>query len=452
MSPGQGGPPGAPTNLAAAPDGSSAVTLSWDPPASDGGAGIIYYDVLEGTSLLPEVPASDTSDTVAVASGTVYTFQVSATNDYEQQGPAATVTYPANSHTIPASPQTITFGPLVSQPVNARFTVSATATSGLAVMFSSGTPAVCAVSDSAAFDQADVMTVTAGVCTIVAAQGGNADWAAAASIQQSFRIIPSPPPLTPQTISFGPLASQPVNARFTVSATATSGLAVMFSSGTPAVCAVSGATVTTVAAGTCTIVAAQGGNADWAAALSIQQSFRVIPSPPPLTPQTISFGPLASQPVNARFTVSATATSGLAVMFSSGTPAVCAVSGATVTTVAAGTCTIVAAQGGNADYALASDVTQSFRVGSVTPAGRLPLLIGVAAAVIVAAAAAGVAVRRRRLRSRPSPAADLGVRAVPHAGPPVTVRLQATGTGATHTVRIEPHPGASVTTIEESQP
>ena len=240
MLPGQGGPPGAPTNLAAAPDGSSAVTLSWDPPASDGGAGIIYYDVLEGTSLLPEVPASDTSDTVAVASGTVYTFQVSATNDYEQQGPAATVTYPASSHTIPASPQTITFGPLVSQPVNARFTVSATATSGLAVTFSSGTPAVCAVSDSAAFDQADVMTLTAGVCTIVAAQGGNADWAAAASIQQSFRVIPSPPPLTPQTITFGPLASEPVNARFTVSATATSGLAVTFSSGTPAVCAVSG--------------------------------------------------------------------------------------------------------------------------------------------------------------------------------------------------------------------
>ena len=113
----------------------------------------------------------------------------------------------------------------------------------------------------------------------------------------------------------------------------------------------------------CTIVAAQGGNADYAAAASVQQSFRVNPSPPPPTRQTISFGSLASRPVNARFTVSATATSGLAVMFSSGTPAVCTVSGATVTTVAVGTCTIVAAQGGNADYAPASAVTRSFRVG-----------------------------------------------------------------------------------------
>ena len=249
-----------------------------------------------------------------------------------------------------------------------------------------------------------------------------------------------------------------MNARFTVSATATSGLAVMFSSGTPAVCTVSDSTavdqadVMTLTAGVCTIVAAQGGNADWAAAASIQQSFRVIANPPPPTRQTITFGSLASQPVNAHFTVSATATSGLAVTFGSGTPAVCTVSGATVMTVAVGTCMIVAAQGGNADYAPASDVTRSFRVGPVTPAGSLPLLIGVAAAVILAAAAAALAVRRRRLRSRPSPAAELGVRAVPHAGSPTTVSVQATGTEATHTVRIEPHSGASITTIEESRP
>ena len=243
------------------------------------------------------------------------------------------------------------------------------------------------------------MTVTAGTCTIVAAQGGNADWAAAASIQQSFRVIPSPPPLTPQTITFGPLASQPVNARFTVSAAATSRLAVTFSSGYPAVCAVSGCNrhdgsgrhVHDRRAGR---ERRLGGGREHPAVVPGH------PEPAPLTTQT--FGPLASQPVNARFTVSATATSGLAVTFSSGTPAVCAVSGATVTTVAVGTCTIVAAQGGNADYALASDVTRSFRVGSVTRAGSLPLLISVAAAVILAAAAAALAVRRRRLRSRPS--------------------------------------------------
>jgi Fibronectin type III domain len=361
--PDQGSQPGPPANLEATPDGSSEVTLSWDPPTSDGGAGIIFYDVFEGTSFLREVPASDTSYTVAVTSGTTYTFQVSATNDDKQQGPAATVTYPASSQTT--SSQAITFGPLASQLVNARFTVSATATSGLAVTFSSGTPAVCTVSDSTVFDQADVMTVAAGVCTIVAAQGGNADWAAATSVQQSFRVIPGRPILTSQAITFGPLASRLVNARFTVSATATSGLAVTFSSGTPAVCTVSGATVTTVAVGTCTIVAAQDGNAD---------------------------------------------------------------------------------------YALASDVTRSFRVGSVTSAGGLPLLIIVAAAVILAAAAAALAARRRRLRSRPWPAPELDVRAVPHAGPPVVARVQATGTGATHTVRIEPHPGTGITTVEESRP
>ena len=64
---GQGSPARAAHQPIGRPDGGfPEVTLSWDPPASNGGAGIIYYDVLEGTSLLQKVPASDTSDTVAV--------------------------------------------------------------------------------------------------------------------------------------------------------------------------------------------------------------------------------------------------------------------------------------------------------------------------------------------------------------------------------------------------
>ena len=281
-----GGQPGPPTELAATPGGSSEVTLSWDPPTSDGGAGIIFYEISEGASFLQQLPASDTSYAVAVTSGTSYTFLVSAKNDYENQGPAATVTYPPSSQTTPPpSSQTITFGPLADQPVNAQFAVSATATSGLQVGFTSATPAVCTVTDAPAFDQADVTTLTAGTCTIVAAQGGNADWAAATSVQEPFQVLSSLA-LTPQTITFGPVADQPVNAQFAVSATATSGLQVGFTSATPAVCTVTDAPafdqadVTTLTAGVCTIVAAQGGNADWAAATSVQEPFQVLSSRP----------------------------------------------------------------------------------------------------------------------------------------------------------------------------
>ena len=79
--------------------------------------------------------------------------------------------------------------------------------------------------------------------------------------------------------------------------------------------------------------------------------------------QTITFGPLASQVLgSAPFTVAATATSGLAVSFSTPTNTVCGVTGTTVTLNATGTCTIQASQGGNAIYVAATVVTQSFQV------------------------------------------------------------------------------------------
>ena len=161
--------------------------------------------------------------------------------------------------------------------------------------------------------------------------------------------------------------------------------------------------------------------------------------------------------MNAQFAVSATATSGLQVGFTSATPAVCTVTDAPafdqadVTTLTAGVCTIVAAQDGNARYALASDVTRLFQIGSAASAGGWPLLIILAAAVILAAAGAALVVRRRQLRSRSWPAPELGVRAVPHAGP-VVAHVQVTGTRATHSLRIEPHAGALVTTIEKTRP
>jgi len=51
--------------------------------------------------------------------------------------------------------------------------------------------------------------------------------------------------------------------------------AVGFGAITPAVCTVSGASVTLAAVGTCTIHAVQPGNDDWAAATPVNQSFQV---------------------------------------------------------------------------------------------------------------------------------------------------------------------------------
>ncbi len=79
--------------------------------------------------------------------------------------------------------------------------------------------------------------------------------------------------------------------------------------------------------------------------------------------QSISFGAGPSGiAVGGTGTVSATATSGLPVTFTSSTIPVCTVSGSTVTGVSQGTCTIAANQAGNAAYSAAPQVTQSFTV------------------------------------------------------------------------------------------
>src|SRR5690349_2898561 len=169
--------------------------------------------------------------------------------------------------------------------------------------------------------------------------------------------------LTSQTITFGALANQTYGAApFALSATASSGLPVRFASLTVAVCAVSASAVTIVAAGTCTIQGRQTGNGNYLAAISVSQSFSVAKSA-----QTIAFGPLVSRTYgNPPFALSATASSGLAVTFSSATNAVCTVSGSTVTIVTGGTCTIKAAQAGNSSYLGAVVVTQSFAIAKAT--------------------------------------------------------------------------------------
>jgi len=78
------------------------------------------------------------------------------------------------------------------------------------------------------------------------------------------------------------------------------------------------------------------------------------------TPQTITFTTSApsSAAYNSQFTVAATASSGLAVTFTSSGS--CSNSGATYTmTAGSGTCSVIANQSGNTTYAVAPTVTQT---------------------------------------------------------------------------------------------
>src|SRR5207253_3105112 len=82
--------------------------------------------------------------------------------------------------------------------------------------------------------------------------------------------------------------------------------------------------------------------------------------------QTITFGTLVGKTYgDPDFTVSATASSALAVTFTASGS--CTVSGSTVHITGAGSCTITAHQGGNNTYNPAPDVPQTFMVAKATP-------------------------------------------------------------------------------------
>ena len=83
--------------------------------------------------------------------------------------------------------QSIIFGGLSDKTAgDPAFTVSASAGSGLPVSFSSLTETICTVSG----DQV-TLTNKAGICTVMASQGGNDNYKAAADVNQSFTVNPA---------------------------------------------------------------------------------------------------------------------------------------------------------------------------------------------------------------------------------------------------------------------
>lgn len=85
---------------------------------------------------------------------------------------------------------------------------------------------------------------------------------------------------------------------------------------------------------------------------------------PPKKLQTITVGTIPEIAVGSTGTISATSDSGLDVTLTSKTTDICTVSGATVTGVSDGVCTIAANQAGNGEFYPAGEVTNSFALAS----------------------------------------------------------------------------------------
>ena len=83
-----------------------------------------------------------------------------------------------------------------------------------------------------------------------------------------------------QTITFNQPADQIYGtAAFNLTASASSGLTVGFTASPSGHCTVNGSTLTIKGAGDCTVTASQGGNGSYNAAVSVPQTFTIIPAP-----------------------------------------------------------------------------------------------------------------------------------------------------------------------------
>ncbi len=347
--------------------GSQTINFTSTAPASAQIGGAPYTVAATASSGLPvSFGIAAGSSSVCAIAGSSVTFQSAGTCtiDANQAGNANWAAAPQaqQSFGVGLASQTISFtttAPATAAVGGAAYAVAATATSGLSVALSidASASSVCSLSGG------NVTFQSVGTCVVNANQAGNANYAAAPQVQQTFAVGQGS-----QTISFtstAPAAATVGGTAYTVAATATSGLPVSFSiaAGSSSVCAIAGSTVTFQGAGNCVVNANQAGNANYAAAPQVQQTFAVGQGS-----QTISFtstAPAAATVGGASYTVTATATSGLPVSFSiaAGSSSICAVAGSTVTFQGAGNCVVNANQVGNANYAAAPQVQQTFAVG-----------------------------------------------------------------------------------------
>jgi hypothetical protein len=167
------------------------------------------------------------------------------------------------------------------------------------------------------------------------------------------------PPAT-QSIVFSSLPAKSYgDTDFSLTATASSELSVLFSASGK--CRVSGARVHITGAGSCTVTASQGGDDYYDAAANVAQTFGIAKAT-----QRITFARLANSIVGAAdIKLRASASSGLPVSFAA--RGRCRASGSKLHLIGVGACTVTASQPGNPNYRAAPKVSRTF---TIAPARR----------------------------------------------------------------------------------
>ncbi|MGH3496846.1 MAG: Ig-like domain repeat protein [Nocardioidaceae bacterium] len=309
-----------------------------------GGGGGDYQGGAGGSSYL--TPGATGTQSTLAAFGTPPSVRISWVTP-----PAASVGLTVADSSLPADGTSTT---AVTAAVADQY---GNATPGDTVVFTSDDPGVTfgSVTDRGDGTYSTVLTAShaAHSITIQATDG---------TAQGSITITQTPLPQDVQFTSTPPGAPV-VGASYDVAATGgASGNPVVFST-TSAACSVTGATVTLVHAGPCTVYADQAGDGAYSAGHAVQ----MVTIGKASTAVTFTSPAPADAVVGQTYAVT-TAGSGssqpVVLTIDSGSAAVCSIDAATVSFTSAGTCTVAADQAGDSDYE-GSHATQDIVVSKV---------------------------------------------------------------------------------------
>jgi hypothetical protein len=270
-------------NITVTNTGNAPVTIK-DPILSVVKGGNSNEFVAVNLCLTPLAAGKSCTITIAFLAGPFYTPQT-ATLEIMDNAPGSP--QPVTLSATVLQPQTITFttNPPASAVYNSSFMVAATGgASGNAVTFTS---AGACTNSGARY----TMTSGTGTCSVIANQAGNSTYASAAQVTKTVTAT-----LAAQTISFttGPPSSAVYKSSFMVAATGgASGNSVNFTSS--GACSNAGATYTmTSGTGTCSVIANQAGNTNYAAAAAVTKTVTATYALASLKPTSLSFGTVSS--------------------------------------------------------------------------------------------------------------------------------------------------------------
>jgi hypothetical protein len=211
----------------------------------------------------------------------------------------------------------------------------------LALVVSSSTPTICST------DGKELKLIAAGNCTFKVSTTKTKDYALKEITQVvTITAARSKPELVMSVITNQTAKSLPKMIEI-FRVFSPTGVYILPQATTPTVCIASGFYVQIVGGGTCTLTYQSEANTSYLASDLYKVSFEVTRDP-----QTITFAPVTTADIATKsLTLTATASSGGAVTYSTTSPDNCSISGSTLNLLKAGNCVVTASQAGTSALA-----------------------------------------------------------------------------------------------------